>query len=618
MRSQTRARWSLGGACTLAGFAALARCETKRTEVVLWVETSATQGLGGSGGSPRLVGLRSAVFWGPAPGPMTIVPGRDAYDTEVEPGPPKRAPRQRVGLPFPLFAVETRSPDAFRWVRLEVFVRARFADQQERRIGPFTMNAAFWDGVTRHEVLLIDRACIEDGGARVARCNAMGLTCGANGDCESAVRPPGPPMLRPPPYEPCDGGFCATDGASAPGSDGGLSGDAPGDDLGDDLGDASGDGLGTPSCSDAAPGCDADDARPGDAPRPTNPPPSVESVFVCERVAGLEAGCTPDLAPDPTNNQMAGGACDGIPGAYTKRGVNVGYYPFRLLRSVAFVYDGGAPIGAGEAPRGALVALASTPSNYDAARCQDSGTSVAPCCGAGYCQSGASACETDSPPLRAGIPVTRALPDGRREVTAYAFWGYVVVAAGGAPANVFGWFLLDDQAAVYVGDLSEGRGPAHGPEGNEFEVASCGRAPRSCRVAVSALARARTCGSVNRCDEGGGDCQRCPDGGCRRRLDPTANVSEVARASVPASEWGPVLRWAPDSSPRGWLRWGDEVRVHYRNYNRQGEWWVFVEVTRAPGRSGFSLTPVGAVGWMRGEHLANRRILTEGVTGCGL
>ncbi len=580
----------------LTGIASAA-CEHRRTAVVVVVDTNMLQGdaVAAPGSSRyRLTRLEANVTWGPTPDP-TENALNDRYDVRVGAPNDLDAAVARVRLPYPIFYLQSPDPSTPRWVHVTVRAEVVDAAGAPVSVGPFERTTRFVEGVTHTQVVYVDDRC-------VGRVCPAGQTCGLGGNCIPVMQePPGPAgspkgTLGPPGGGPCpDGpGFCVT-----PTGDAGAT-----DDLGDagvdldgatdDLGDARGDG-GADASVDMGPASDADPLAPG--------------------------ACSPVTRRDEDNDEVSGGGtCNGLRGAFTARGINVGYYPFRLLVETPLVYD----VRAGEAgaviataPENALVALASTGPNYST-RCQVDAGVVRVCCPAeptGYCTNADSACESDIPPLRAW----RRVPGDRP----YAFWGYVVEGEG---AGTLGWFLFGPSAALYDGRT--GRRDTAGPRGNEFEVAGCGAYRRP--------DRATSCAAVNRCDEGDDGCQRCPGDACRRRLDPTANRSDVIRPRSGAadSSWGPSLRWAAHSSPKGWLRWGDRVQVYYRTRDRNGDWWAFVEVLRAPGSAltpangspvdarcnaadGWSCDPCrngGTCGWVDGRYL--EAAVFDGADGC--
>jgi len=385
----------------------------------------------------------------------------------------------------------------------------------------------------------------------------------------------------------------------------------------------------TPSCPACAfvgdPACAAC-AGDGGAPRDATPDTD-----------GGALPCFPTIEPPTPAPRHPGGLCADLRGAYTKRSVNVGYYRYTLTNDTEFVFDvrGREPHTIRRVPGGTAIALAcSGEHNYDPTACQSPPNSgeVPVCCSAaadGYCRNAASSCRSNSPPLQRGV----ALPDGFSDITTahYAYWGYV-------PGDGrLGWFLLREGGAVYGHPRASRPAELRGVSGNEFEavleLTGCD--------AAGAPRPTRTCAMVNPCDEGGRDCIGCDPGGAERRCEHRADQTDPMRylrpirppSGQPASGWGVYLRWAPQSSPRQWLRWGDAVRVYYRSKDAAGHPWAFVEVVTAPGSA---LTPAapphsldgctpqrwacepcssgGTCGWVDGDFLDAS--VFDGTSGC--
>jgi len=285
-----------------------------------------------------------------------------------------------------------------------------------------------------------------------------------------------------------------------------------------------------------------------------------------------------------------GGRCADLKEAWTARGINAGYYPFRAkvpVEQYSGDYSGppGQTFRQGATrkgvilqivPAGAYVGLSSTGPWYDPPTgCFPEGQT----CGAPY----RAACRSSSPPLRPAVAGFR--------------WGYAYAGA----SHMQGWFLFDPAKLEWAGgDASHPC--ALGPAGLDYEVhAACGAAV-SCRGANP------TCGHVNPCAEGGDDCGR-PACGARSGgpLTPSAHRLVVARpeAAVRCTmrtpphpsvrclpngnaadfffvyPFGAYLYWAQNSTTKAWLHHGDLVQAYFHNRDAQGVLWDFVEVLQS-------------------------------------
>lgn len=421
----------------------LLACVTKRTELVLAVHTTATQGLASPAPAvdeyPRLHRIQTTVYWGPSPRPTTPAPGRLPHETVIELGTVVRmvdaGMPPRVALPFPLYALEASEPDATRWVRLEVNAVVRPGEgMADESIGPFYLDVAFEDGLRRHETLVLHRECLADHGALLRACQQRGLTCGLGGACVSATRPAGRDGGLEPDYEACGdgGGFCLRDVPTN---------DVPADDAAAPPGDASmegGTGM-SPVGSEA-----------------TTPEDNLDSN-------GLDAG-TGDGATCLGNSLAAPrtDTCNGVARAFTRAAVNVAYYPFVVTRATTLrVGPSASTASLGALAVGTVVGLQSTRN---------------PGCG-------------DGPPLRP--------PDAHGDGAPY-FFGYPT-----APASTqrYGWI---DGASLASGTRAVG-GVAclRGVGGEDFQgqlLRFHGRCePFACEGATACL-------PVNEPDEGDADC----------------------------------------------------------------------------------------------------------------
>ncbi len=630
MRPAVARVWALSTLCLCA------TCARPRTAIVFMVHTTMHVGDfadAPSNASPRRVtGFTSQLRWGPTRPPQEVAL-RESEVVRVAAAPRADASPREVRLPYPIYYVQAPDPGEERYARVTL-TEVSVLDRDGRAVSLPTAPAGqgrFVEGVTYTIDIDIDDAC-------VGRQCAEGETCGFGGRCVPIDRPapgvgtedqgvrPGAPSPVPCP----DGGAgCFESPLRDAGADAGDA--ASGPDVADAsvTGDATMDVRTTPSCpacafvgDPACAACAGDGGAPRDAATDTN---------------DGALPCFPTIEPPTPAPRHPGGLCADLRGAYTKRSVNVGYYRYTLTNDTEFVFDvrGREPHTIRRVPGGTPIALASSGEhNYDPTACQSPPNSgeVPVCCSAasdGYCRNAASSCRSNSPPLQRGV----ALPDGFSDITTahYAYWGYV-------PGDGrLGWFLLREGGAVYGHPRASRPAELRGISGNEFEAAleltGCDAAgvPRP----------TRTCAMVNPCDEGVRDCTGCDPGGAERRCERRADQTDPMRylrpirppSGQPASGWGVYLRWAPQSSPRQWLRWGDAVRVYYRSKDAAGHPWAFVEVVTAPGSA---LTPAapphaldgctpqrwacepcssgGTCGWVDGDFLDTS--VFDGTSGC--
>lgn len=307
-----------------------------------------------------------------------------------------------------------------------------------------------------------------------------------------------------------------------------------------------------------------------DPPPPVDVPPPPPAVPACVATARFGDG---------------GGTCSGIDQAWSARGINAGYYPFRVLSPVTqysgdFDGTGTTPFRAGPTrrgvilqviPAGAYIGLSTIPGNYN----PPTGCEVATCGNPSR-----AACSDNSPALRA--------PVGQ------FYWGYAYQGA----SHMQGWIGLPPGSVEFAG-----YDPSHpcalGPAGADYEVRSvCGRAT-ACRGSNP------TCGAVNHCDEGDDDCGRTqcgamsggpltpsawhrtvalPSGShaCADRTPPQPSVRCLANGGTRdfffVYPFGAYLYWAQNSTTRAWIHYGDRVQVYFHNRDAQGVLWDFVEV----------------------------------------
>lgn len=337
---------------------------------------------------------------------------------------------------------------------------------------------------------------------------------------------------------------------------------------------------------------------------------------------GADHQCLSSCIPTQGSG-MGGGTCGGLDQAYTGRGINVGYFPFRVRAPISLYsgdYDGAPDAtfarGPGSAgvqlavfPAGAYVGLSSAGPWYDPPSGDCSPGTMT--CG----DPGRSACASSSPPMR---------PSQSGFV-----WGYGYHGA----THLQGWIPADFTRLVYAGD-----DPSHpcalGPAGLDYEVASaCGR-PTHCSGGSP------SCGDTNPCSEGADDCGRCSaqSGGaltpsrwrrtvsrpsahtCTQRTPPDPSVRCIANGGDPdfffVYPFGAYLYWAQNSTTKAWIHYGDRVQAYYHTRDSSGVLWDFVEVLSsgaptltppsdgAGASSGHPCLHGGTCGWVQDVFLA--------------
>lgn len=336
--------------------------------------------------------------------------------------------------------------------------------------------------------------------------------------------------------------------------------------------------------------------------------------------------CQSACVPSTGATANGGGLCGNLNEAYTARGINVGYYPFRVRSDIAMYsgdYDGraGATFTPGPAlggvilqtiPAGAYVGLASNGPWYapPSGDCLPSGMS----CG----DPGRAACGSTPPPPRR--------PENHGFV-----WGYAY--SGGS--HMQGWIPADWERLVFAG--SDPMHPcALGPAGLDFEVSlACGM-PTSCHGSQS------SCPATNPCSEGADDCGRTECGAMSGgELTPSAWHRTVTNPGGHACSmhvpdpsircfangtdhqdfylvypFGAYLYWAQNSTTKAWLHYGDHVQAYFHSRDAQNVLWDFVEVTQsnAPlltpasdGAGAATMQPCmngGTCGWIQDVFLA--------------
>lgn len=356
--------------------------------------------------------------------------------------------------------------------------------------------------------------------------------------------------------------------------------------------------------------------------------------------AAAEAGCRP-LGQATTNG---GGRCAELNEAWTARGINVGYYPFRVLAPLEqysgdyggaagqiFTPGGGAARGVilQLIPAGAYVGVSSTGPWYQPPTgCFPDGQS----CGAPY----RAACDSSSPPMRPAVTAATG--------SSYV-WGYAYQGA----SHMQGWIPWDPGRLQFVG-FEAAHPCALGPAGADFEVhEACGQATQ-CTTSASG-GKNPTCGGTNACNEGADDCANTACGAqaggpltpsahrfavaapqaavaCTTRTPPHPSVKCLPNGAAVdffyVYPFGAYLYWAQNSTTKHWLHYGDTVQAYFHNRDAQGVLWRFVEVlqsgapTLTPASDGTGNTPScssqtpqgctpckngGACGWIQAVFL---------------
>ncbi len=282
-----------------------------------------------------------------------------------------------------------------------------------------------------------------------------------------------------------------------------------------------------------------------------------------------------------------GGRCGDLDQAWTGRGINVGYYPFRVLAPIEqysgdYTGEPGEVFEAGDylkgvilqvIPAGAYVALSSIGPYYN-----PSGECLtdAETCG----DPEREACTDSSPPLRLG--------------NHGFYWGYAYSGA----SHMQGWIYADAARLEFAG-FDSSHPCATGPAGLDFEVAT------ACGAATTCSGTNRTCGEANPCSEGADDCGREECGAATGgSLTPSAHTFTVGYPdeAVTCTESDPphdsvkclpngdevdffyvyphgaYLYWAQNSTTKGWLHYGDAVQSYFHTRDAQDVLWDFVEV----------------------------------------
>jgi hypothetical protein len=415
-------------------------------------------------------------------------------------------------------------------------------------------------------------------------------TAGASGSgtTDTGAQSPGSTTTGEPPttsLTPTD----PTDPTTGPGTSPNPTTAPTGDPTGAPTGDPTGDPTGcTPTdCASAGAVCgDLADGCGGTLQCGTCPGDQVCGNGVAPNQCGA-AACKP--AEQATTD--GGGRCGDLDQAWTARGINAGYYPYRVVSPVtqysgdysgdpAAVFAAG-PTSAGVilqvVPPGSYIGLSTTGPWYNpAGDCQSGDT-----CG----NPSIEACTDQNVPLRPNI--------------GGFYWGYAYSGA----SHMQGWFYYDPAAMVFAG-FDPAHPCARGPAGLDYEVAT------ACGQATACGGGNITCGAANPCSEGADDCGReecgAMSGGA---LTPTAHRKQVSypagthpcSKAVPhptitcfangndpdfflAYPFGAYLYWGQNSTTKHWLHYGDRVQSYFHTRDAQGVLWDFVEVldTGAP------------------------------------
>lgn len=296
----------------------------------------------------------------------------------------------------------------------------------------------------------------------------------------------------------------------------------------------------------------------------------------------------PACVPGEAATTNGGGRCADLDQAWTARGINAGYYPYRAVAQVTqysgdFSGDPASIFSAGPAskgvilqqiPPGAYIGLSTTgPWYMPASDCQ-AGDS----CG----NKDIDACTDSSAPLRPNI--------------GGFYWGYAY--SGGS--HMQGWIAYDPTKMVFAG-FDPAHPCARGPAGLDYEVAS------ACGQATACSGGNITCGDANPCSEGADDCGRVECGAMSGGpLTPTAHrmivsypagthpcgkavphpsITCFANGNDPdfflAYPFGAYLYWAQNSTTKHWLHHGDRVQSYFHTRDAQGVLWDFVEVIQS-------------------------------------
>jgi hypothetical protein len=305
---------------------------------------------------------------------------------------------------------------------------------------------------------------------------------------------------------------------------------------------------------------------------------------------------TPACVPLQQATTAGGGQCGDLNQAWTARGINVGYYAFRVVAPIE-QYSGdytgppGVVFSAGGASKGVILQIIQAGQYVGLSSSGPWYNPPVDCFAGASCGDGTrGACADSSPPLRPGI--------------AGFVWGYGYQDA----SHMQGWIPYDRSRLVFAG-FDAGHPCALGPAGVDFEVHS------ACGAATACSGANPTCGAVNRCDEGADDCGRTDCGAqSGGALTPTAHRSTVIKPSNAVTctlktpphpsvlcapngtvvdhffvyPFGAYLYWGQDSTTKHWLHHGDLVQSYFHTRDSAGVLWDFVEVL---GSGAPSLTP---------------------------
>lgn len=295
----------------------------------------------------------------------------------------------------------------------------------------------------------------------------------------------------------------------------------------------------------------------------------------------------PACKPGEQATTDGGGKCADLDQAWTARGINAGYYPYKAVAQVtqysgdfggdpASVFQAGGPtrgVILQQIPAGSYIGLSTTGPWYNpAGDCQQGDT-----CG----NKDIDACTDNAAPLRPNV--------------AGFYWGYAYQGA----SHMQGWIYYDPAAMTFAG-FDAAHPCALGPAGLDYEVAS------ACGQATACSGQNRSCGDANPCSEGADDCGRVQCGAMSGGpLTPTAHrklvsypagthkcgkdvpnpaITCFANGNDPdpdfflAYPFGAYLYWGQNSTTKVWLHYGDKTQSYFHTRDAQGVLWDFVEV----------------------------------------
>lgn len=366
----------------------------------------------------------------------------------------------------------------------------------------------------------------------------------------------------------------------------GVTADPTGDPTGNPTGDPTGDPTGCVPITCAAAGavCGALADNCG-ADLDCGPCPGDQ---VCGNGVPANQCGAPACKPAEQATTDGGGRCADLNQAWTARGINAGYYPYKAVAQVtqysgdfggdpASIFQAGGPtkgVILQQIPPGSYIGLSTTGPWYNpAGDCQQGDT-----CG----NKDIDACTDSATPLRPGV--------------GGFYWGYAYQGA----SHMQGWIYYDPAAMVFAG-FDGGHPCALGPAGLDYEVAS------ACGQATACSGNNRTCGDANPCSEGADDCGRVQCGAesggpltpsahrkivsypggthpCAKNV-PNPSITCFANGNDPdfflVYPFGAYLYWGQNSTTKVWLHYGDRTQSYFHTRDAQGVLWDFVEVLQS-------------------------------------